>query len=51
MGILKWFRGSVFYEFFHILKAEIYQIDKIQRFKNGKNGSFRTSWFSNLDFP
>ena len=29
-----------FYEFFHFLKAEIYQINEILSPKNGKNGSF-----------
>ena len=32
-------------EFLHFLKAQIYQI---QSLKNGKNGSFRFSTFSNL---
>ena len=35
-----------FYRFLHFLKPEIYQINKIQSPKNGKNGSFRTSRFS-----
>ena len=39
-----------FYEFFHFLKAEIYQINKIQNFKNGKNSSFRTSRWSKIDY-
>ena len=38
-----------FYEFLHILKAAIHQINKIQRSKNGKNGNSRTSWFSKID--
>ena len=32
-----------FNEFLHFLKAEIYQISKIQSPKNGKKGSFRPS--------
>ena len=39
-----------FYEFLHFLKAEIYQINKIQNSKNGKSSSFRTSRFSKIDF-
>ena len=39
-----------FYEFLHILKAEIYLINKIQSPKNGKNSSFRTSRHSKIDF-
>ena len=35
-----------FYEFLHFLKAEIYQMNKIQSPKNGKNSIFRTSTFS-----
>ena len=33
-------RNFAFYEILHFLKVEIYQIDKIQSPKNGKNGSF-----------
>ena len=36
-----------FYEFLHLLKDTIYQINQIQ---SPKNGSFRTSWFSKIDF-
>ena len=32
-----------FYEFLHYLKAAIYKLNKIQRPKNGKHSSFRTS--------
>ena len=39
-----------FQEFLHFLKAVIYQIDKIQSTKNGKNCSFSTSNFSKIDF-
>ena len=39
-----------FYEFLHFLKAEFYQINKIQSPKNGKNGRFRASRFSKIDF-
>ena len=39
-----------FQEFLHFLKAVIYQIDKIQSPKNGKNCSFSTSNFSKIDF-
>ena len=46
------FRGSEFwfYEFLHFLKAEIFQMNKNESHKNGKNGSFRTSRFSEIDF-
>ena len=36
-----------FHEFLNFLKAELYQIDKLQSPKNIKNGSFR---FSKIDF-
>ena len=36
-----------FNEFLHFLKAEFYQINKIQGPKNGKNGHSR---FSKIDF-
>ena len=39
-----------FNEFLHFLKAEFYQINKIQSPKNGKNGGFRASRFSKIDF-
>ena len=40
-----------FYEILHVLKgAEIYQINKIQSHKNGKNGSFGTGRFTKIDF-
>ena len=39
-----------FYEFLHILKAEIHQSNKIQIPWNGKNGSFTASKFSKIDF-
>ena len=35
-----------FHEFLHFLKAEFYQMNKIQSFKNG---SFRTSNFSKIN--
>ena len=35
--------NSDFYEFLHFLKADIYQINKIQSPQNGKNGDFGTS--------
>ena len=46
------FRGSefLFYEFLHFLKAEIYQMTKIQSPKNGKNGSIRPFRYIKLDF-
>ena len=37
-----------FNEFLHFLKAEFYQINKIQSPKNGKNGRFRASRFSKI---
>ena len=43
-------RNFAFYELLHFLKDEIYQIDKIQSPKNGKNGSFGTARFSKIDF-
>ena len=39
-----------FYKFLHLLKAEIYQISKIQSPKNDKNYSFGTSRLSKIDF-
>ena len=39
-----------FYEFWHFLKDEIDQINKIQSPKIGIHGSFRASWFSKIDF-
>ena len=39
-----------FDQFLHFLKTEIYQIIKIQSPKNGRNGSFRTSKFSKIDY-
>ena len=39
-----------FCEFLHFLKAENYQINKIQSPWNSKKGSFRTSRFSKIDF-
>ena len=42
--------NSDFYEFLYLLKAEIYQIYKIQSPKNGKTGIFRTSRLSKIDF-
>jgi len=39
-----------FNEFLHFLKAEIYQINQIQSPKNCKNGNFRTSRVSKVDF-
>ena len=39
-----------FYKFLYFLKAEIYNISKIQRPLNGKNGRFRTSSLSKIDF-
>ena len=39
-----------FYAFFHILKAEIYQINQSQSPQNGKNVSFVTSTYSEIDF-
>ena len=38
-----------FYEFLY-LNGELYQINKIQSPKNGKNGSFSTSRLSKIDF-
>ena len=43
-------RNFDFYEFFHFLKAEIYQMNKIQSLLNGKNGSFCTSKIHKIDF-
>ena len=39
-----------FYELFYFFKAEIYQINKTQNPKNGKNGRFRTSRLFKIDF-
>ena len=39
-----------FNEFLHFLKAEFYQINKIKSPKYGKNGRFRASRFSKIDF-
>ena len=39
-----------FYEILHSLKAEIYQINKIQNPQNGKNGNFRTYRVPKIDF-
>ena len=39
-----------FNELLHFLKAEIYQINQVQSPKNGKNGNFRTSRVSKIDF-
>ena len=39
-----------FYQIWHFLKAEIYQINKIQSPKIGKKGSFRPSRFCKIDF-
>ena len=39
-----------FYEIWHFLKAEIYQINKIQKPKVAKPGIFRTFKFSKFDF-
>ena len=38
------------YEFLHFLKIENYQNNKMLSPKNGKNGSFRTSRFSKINF-
>ena len=42
--------NSDFYEFLHFVKAEIYQINKIQSPQNGQNSSFLTSRFSQIYF-
>ena len=39
-----------FYDFLHFSKAEICQISKIHRMKNGKIGNFKTSKFSKIGF-
>ena len=39
-----------FYQIWHFLKADIYQINKIQSHKIGKNVSFGTPRFSKIDF-
>ena len=39
-----------FNEILHFLNYEIYQIDKIQSPKIGKNGNFTNSRFSKIDF-
>ena len=39
-----------FHELLHFLKADIFQINKIQSLENGKNGSFRASKFTKIDF-
>ena len=39
-----------FYQFLHILKSVICQIDKVQRPKYSKNGSFWTSTLFKIDF-
>ena len=39
-----------FNEFLHFLKAEIYQINKIQRPKKGKKDSIKTSTSSKIEF-
>ena len=39
-----------FYQFLHFLKAEIYQINKIQSPKNGKIGRFTHSRFFKIGF-
>ena len=39
-----------FRDFCTFLKAEIHQISKTQSPKKGKNGSFKSSTFSKIDF-
>ena len=43
-------QNNDFWEFLHFLKAEFYQINKIQSPKNGENRIFRASRFSKIVF-